>query len=58
MQHTISSLRSMYHFEPLSELALQRYAINPKGEFEFNDDELSSQEVGLCAGSNGIVFWS
>ena len=45
MQHTISSLRSMYHFEPLSELALQRYAINPKGEVEFNDDELSSQEV-------------
>ena len=45
MQHTISSLRSMYHFEPLSELAFQRYAINPKGEFEFNDDELSSQEV-------------
>ena len=45
MQHTISSIRSMYHFEPLSELALKRYAISPQGEVEFNDDELSSQEV-------------
>lgn len=35
----------MYHFEPLSELALQRYAINPQGEVEFNDDEISAQEV-------------
>lgn len=45
MNHTLSSIRSMYHFEPLSELALQRYAINPEGRVEFNDDEMSSQEV-------------
>lgn len=31
MANPISSIKALYHFEPLSELALQRYAISPEG---------------------------
>jgi len=31
MGNPISSIKALYHFEPLSELALQRYAISPVG---------------------------
>jgi regulator of cell morphogenesis and NO signaling len=31
MPNPISSIKALYHFEPLSELALQRYSISPDG---------------------------
>ncbi|GAB5538387.1 MAG: hypothetical protein Salg2KO_04900 [Salibacteraceae bacterium] len=45
MNRTATSIKNMYHFEPLSELALQRYAITPNGEVEFNDGEISEEDV-------------
>tara|TARA_B100000902_G_scaffold337277_1_gene338080 strand:- start:5 stop:697 length:693 start_codon:yes stop_codon:yes gene_type:complete len=45
MNHTVTAIRNMYHFEPLSELALQRYAITPEGIVEFNDGEIGEEDV-------------
>ncbi|MEZ4722397.1 MAG: hypothetical protein R2813_11045 [Flavobacteriales bacterium] len=45
MNRTVNSIRSMYHFEPLSELALQRYSISPEGTVEFRDGELGEDDV-------------
>lgn len=40
MQRTITSIQSMYHFEPLSELALIRYSISqPDFKFEFESED-------------------
>jgi len=38
MQRTQTHIQSMWHFEPLSELALQRYSIDEQGNFVFNDE--------------------
>jgi len=45
MNRTVTAIRNMYHFEPLSELALQRYAITPEGTVEFNDGEIGEEDV-------------
>lgn len=37
MQNTKSHIQSMSHFEPLSELALQRYSMDESGNLIFND---------------------
>ncbi|MCO4807187.1 hypothetical protein N8004_00615 [Salibacteraceae bacterium] len=45
MPRTIHTIRSMFHFEPLSELALQRYAINSDGSVDFKGGDNGELEV-------------
>lgn len=45
MQQTLSSIRSLHHFEPLSELALQRYSMSQEGNALFHDGDTGVLDI-------------
>lgn len=45
MQQTLSSIKSLHHFEPLSELALQRYSMSAEGDAVFHDGDTGLLDI-------------
>ncbi len=58
MQSTLSSIQSLYHFEPLSELALMRYSINAEGRIEFLDGKRGETDVEFVVDLMGLYSGS